>query len=419
MVENRAEEFSCLQRVKLMVHEDFTLTDPVQELMICQSTRRLQCPIFLWAPNAGSDKSSSIGSLSGVICGERGQTKFLHSSSLTPMTRSFHMFAGQDDKSWCSLGASNFLDRELWPLTLSREGSILLLILAKGLVAKKCGSCDVWTLRVFVSKLSAGPRRPALSTTIVAVNTLGLSADLVFGKLNVTCGLLTRIRVSKGQHLLGSMVQQLPCRTGGHWFNSHGWLPHLMWTLLEYSCSIWPWWEIAVDDFGNKVVGVAVYHILWELKPLDGRPWIEIGVLCTKSINLCLCFMYLCYVMLATISLSNNWQKRKSSCQCEEQPHSPLFWESRWNLGLLLHAECVRSSSTLSSQKNLLRVTGVTHRSMLLTTAWNSTHLCRTQIACVPFTTALGAIRCRISTCKSWVRTHRLVCIGALFGPVD
>ena len=91
------------------------------------------------------------------------------------------------------------------------------------------------------------------------------------------------------EHLLGSMVQQVPCGTGGHGFNSHGWLPHLMWTLLEYLCSIWPWWEIAVDYFGDKVVGVAICHILWAQKPFDGCLWIEIGVLCTKSINLCLC----------------------------------------------------------------------------------------------------------------------------------
>ena len=90
------------------------------------------------------------------------------------------------------------------------------------------------------------------------------------------------------------MVQQVPCGTGGHGFNSHGLLPHLMWTLLEYSCSIWPWWEIAVDYFGDKVVGVAICHILWARKPLDGCLWIEIGVLCTKSINLCLC-LCLCY----------------------------------------------------------------------------------------------------------------------------
>ena len=33
---------------------------------------------------------------------------------------------------------------------------------------------------------------------------------------------------SWSEHLLGSMVQQVPCGTGGHGFNSHGWLPHLM-----------------------------------------------------------------------------------------------------------------------------------------------------------------------------------------------
>ena len=29
-------------------------------------------------------------------------------------------------------------------------------------------------------------------------------------------------RVIPSEHLLGSMVQQVPCGTGGHGFNSHG-----------------------------------------------------------------------------------------------------------------------------------------------------------------------------------------------------
>ena len=33
---------------------------------------------------------------------------------------------------------------------------------------------------------------------------------------------LLSARVPLSQHLLGSMVQQVPCRTGGHGFNSHG-----------------------------------------------------------------------------------------------------------------------------------------------------------------------------------------------------
>ena len=80
-------------------------------------------------------------------------------------------------------------------------------------------------------------------------------------------------------------------------------------------------------------------------------------------------------------------------------------------LRLLLHAERVRSLSTHSSQKNLLRVPGVTHQSVLFPTAWDSTHLCGAQIACVSFTTALGAIRGHISTRKRQVRTHGLVCM--------
>ena len=109
------------------------------------------------------------------------------------------------------------------------------------------------------------------------------------------------------KHLLGSMVQQIPCGTGGHGFNSHGWLSHLMWTLLKYLCSIRPWWEIAVDYFGDKVVGVAVCHKLWELKPLDGCLWIGIGVLCTKSINLCFFFCFKSNNPIFDISRSSNY----------------------------------------------------------------------------------------------------------------
>ena len=109
--------------------------------------------------------------------------------------------------------------------------------------------------------------------------------------------------------------------------------------------------------------------------------------------------------------VSNNWQEQECSCRREERPHSPFFWESRWYLRLLLHAERVQSPSTRSSWKNLLRVPGVTHRSVLFSTTWDSTHLCGAQIACVSFTAALGAICQRISTCKRRVRTHGLVCM--------
>ena len=107
--------------------------------------------------------------------------------------------------------------------------------------------------------------------------------------------------------------------------------------------------------------------------------------------------------------VSNNWQEQECSCQREERPHSPFFRESRWYLRLLLHAERVRSPSTRSSRKNLLRVPGVTHRSVLFPTAWDSTHLCGAQIACVSFTASLGAIRGRISAGKRRVQAHGFV----------
>ena len=109
--------------------------------------------------------------------------------------------------------------------------------------------------------------------------------------------------------------------------------------------------------------------------------------------------------------VSNDWQEQECSCRREDRPHSPLFRESRWYLRLLLHARLERSPLTRSSWINLLRVPGVIHQSMLFSTAWDSTHLCGAQIACMSFTAALGAIRQRISTCKSWVRTHGLVCM--------
>ena len=107
--------------------------------------------------------------------------------------------------------------------------------------------------------------------------------------------------------------------------------------------------------------------------------------------------------------VSNDWQEKECSCRREERPHSPFFRDSRWYLRLLLHAERVQSPSTRSSRKNLLRVPGVTHRSVLFSTAWDSTHLCGAQIACVSFTAALGAIRGCISARKRWMRTHGLV----------
>ena len=107
--------------------------------------------------------------------------------------------------------------------------------------------------------------------------------------------------------------------------------------------------------------------------------------------------------------VSNNWQEQGCFCQREEQPHSPFFRESCWYLRLLLHAERVWSPSTCSSRKNLLRVPVVTHWSVLASTAWDSTHLCGAQIACVSFTAALGAIHGRISARKRQVRTHGFV----------
>ena len=109
--------------------------------------------------------------------------------------------------------------------------------------------------------------------------------------------------------------------------------------------------------------------------------------------------------------VSNNWQEQECSCRREEQPHSLFFWESRWYLRLLLNAERVWSPSTRSSWKNLLRVPGVTHWSVLFSTAWDSTHLCGAQIARMSFTAAVGAIRGRISACKLWVRAHGFVCM--------
>ena len=88
--------------------------------------------------------------------------------------------------------------------------------------------------------------------------------------------------------------------------------------------------------------------------------------------------------------VSNDWQEQECSCRREEQPHSLFFWESRWYLRLILHAERVRSLSTRSSWKNLLRVPGVTHWSVLFSTAWDSTQLCGAQIARVSFTAALA-----------------------------
>ena len=109
--------------------------------------------------------------------------------------------------------------------------------------------------------------------------------------------------------------------------------------------------------------------------------------------------------------VSNVWQEQECSCRREERPHSPFFRESRWYLRLLLHAERVQSPSTRFSRKNLLRVPGVTHWSVLFSTAWDSTHLCKAQIARVFFTAALGAIRGRISACKCRVRAHGFVCM--------